>query len=33
VEAGTGEAMLEGVHAEFNAGFAILVPVGKNHNI
>ena len=33
VEAGTGEAVLDGVHTEIKAGFAVLVPAGTNHNI
>jgi len=33
VEAGTGEAVLDGVHTAIRAGFAVLVPAGTNHNI
>ncbi len=33
VEEGTGEALVEGVHAEISAGFAVLVPAGTHHNI
>jgi mannose-6-phosphate isomerase-like protein (cupin superfamily) len=33
VEEGTGEAILDGVHTEIKAGFAVLVPAGVNHNI
>jgi mannose-6-phosphate isomerase-like protein (cupin superfamily) len=33
VEEGTGEAILDGVHSKINAGFAVLVPAGANHNI
>jgi len=33
VEEGTGEAVLDGVHTEIKAGFAVLVPAGTNHNI
>ena len=33
VEAGTGEAVLDGVHTKISAGFAVLVPAGTNHNI
>ena len=33
VEAGTGEAMLDGVRTAINEGFAIIVPAGANHNI
>jgi len=33
VEEGTGEAILDGVHTEIKAGFAIFVPAGENHNI
>jgi len=33
VEAGTGEAVLNGVHTAVSAGFAVLVPAGMNHNI
>ncbi len=33
VEAGTGEAVLDGVHTPLSAGFAALVPAGTNHNI
>jgi mannose-6-phosphate isomerase-like protein (cupin superfamily) len=33
VEAGTGEAVLDGVHSKIEAGFAVLVPAGTNHNI
>ena len=32
VEAGTGEAILDGVHTKISPGFAILVPAGTNHN-
>lgn len=33
VEAGTGEAVLDGVRTPIQPGFAILVPAGANHNI
>lgn len=33
VEAGTGEAILDGVHTTIKAGFAVLVPAGAKHNI
>ena len=33
VEEGTGEAILDGVHTSFGAGFAVLVPAGTQHNI
>ena len=33
VEEGTGEAILDGVHTQISAGFAVLVPAGTNHNI
>lgn len=33
VEAGTGEAILDGVRTSISAGFAVLVPAGTNHNI
>jgi mannose-6-phosphate isomerase-like protein (cupin superfamily) len=33
VEAGTGEAVLDGVRSPIRAGFAVLVPAGTNHNI
>ena len=33
VEAGTGEAILDGVRTPIRAGFAVLVPAGTNHNI
>jgi mannose-6-phosphate isomerase-like protein (cupin superfamily) len=33
VEAGTGEAILDGVVTAIRAGFAIVVPAGANHNI
>lgn len=33
VEAGTGEAILDGVTTALRAGFAIVVPAGANHNI
>ena len=33
VEAGTGEAILDGAHTAIKAGFAVLVPAGTNHNI
>ena len=33
VEAGTGEAVLDGVRTAISAGFAVLVPSGSNHNI
>lgn len=33
VEAGTGEAVLEGVRMAIQAGFAVVVPAGTNHNI
>ena len=33
VEAGSGEAVLDGVHMAIKAGFAVIVPAGTNHNI
>lgn len=33
VEAGTGEAVLDGVRTAIRAGFAVLVPTGTDHNI
>lgn len=33
VEAGAGEAVLDGVRSAIRAGFAVLVPAGTNHNI
>jgi mannose-6-phosphate isomerase-like protein (cupin superfamily) len=33
VEDGTGEAVLDGVRTPIQAGFAIVVPAGANHNI
>jgi mannose-6-phosphate isomerase-like protein (cupin superfamily) len=33
VEAGSGEAILDGVTTKFAAGFAIIVPAGTKHNI
>ena len=33
VEAGTGEAVLDGVRSAIKAGFAVVVPAGANHNI
>jgi len=33
VEAGNGEAVLDGVRTAIRAGFAVLVPAGMNHNI
>lgn len=33
VEAGTGEAVLDGVRTAIQPGFAVLVPAGANHNI
>ncbi len=33
VEAGAGEAVLDGVRTAIRAGFAVLVPAGTNHNI
>ena len=33
VEEGTGEAILDGVRTSIQAGFAIIVPAGANHNI
>jgi mannose-6-phosphate isomerase-like protein (cupin superfamily) len=33
VEAGTGEAILDGVTTAIRAGFAVVVPAGANHNI
>src|SRR5665647_2850816 len=33
VEAGSGEAVLDGVHTKIRDGFAVLVPAGTNHNI
>ncbi len=33
VEEGSGEAILDGVRTAIQAGFAVLVPAGTNHNI
>ncbi|MCE9606034.1 MAG: cupin domain-containing protein [Planctomycetia bacterium] len=33
VEAGSGEAVLDGVRTAIRAGFAVIVPAGANHNI
>ena len=33
VEEGSGEAVLDGVRTAIQAGFAVLVPAGMNHNI
>ena len=33
IEAGTGEAVLDGVRTAISAGFAVLVPAGTEHNI
>jgi mannose-6-phosphate isomerase-like protein (cupin superfamily) len=33
VEAGQGEAVLDGVRTPIRAGFAVLVPAGVKHNI
>jgi len=33
LEAGAGEAVLDGVRTAIRAGFAVLVPAGTNHNI
>jgi mannose-6-phosphate isomerase-like protein (cupin superfamily) len=33
IEAGTGEAVLDGVTTAISAGFAVLVPAGTEHNI
>jgi mannose-6-phosphate isomerase-like protein (cupin superfamily) len=33
VEEGSGEAVLDGVSTAIQAGFAVLVPAGINHNI
>jgi mannose-6-phosphate isomerase-like protein (cupin superfamily) len=33
VEEGTGEAVLNGARTPIQAGFAVLVPAGVNHNI
>ena len=33
VEEGTGEAILDGVRTAIQAGFAVVVPAGANHNI
>ena len=33
VEEGTGEAILDGTRTKIQAGFAIIVPAGANHNI
>jgi mannose-6-phosphate isomerase-like protein (cupin superfamily) len=33
VEEGRGEAVLDGVRTPIQAGFAIVVPAGANHNI
>jgi len=33
VEEGSGEAVLEGIRTPIQAGFAVVVPAGANHNI
>jgi mannose-6-phosphate isomerase-like protein (cupin superfamily) len=33
VEEGSGEAVLDGVRTPIRTGFAVVVPVGTNHNI
>lgn len=33
VEAGAGEAVLDGVQTAIQAGFALVIPAGANHNI
>jgi mannose-6-phosphate isomerase-like protein (cupin superfamily) len=33
VEQGRGEAILDGVHTDIKAGYAVLVPAGTRHNI
>jgi mannose-6-phosphate isomerase-like protein (cupin superfamily) len=33
VEAGSGEAVLDGAHTALRAGFAVVVPAGTRHNI
>lgn len=33
VEEGSGEAVLDGVRTAVQAGFAVVVPAGTNHNI
>ncbi len=33
IEAGSGEAVLDGVRTAISAGFAVLVPAGTEHNI
>jgi mannose-6-phosphate isomerase-like protein (cupin superfamily) len=33
VEAGSGEAVIDGLRTPINAGFAVLVPAGARHNI
>lgn len=33
VEAGAGEAVLDGVRTAIQAGFALVIPAGTNHNI
>lgn len=33
VEAGTGDAVLDGVRTAIRAGFALVIPAGANHNI
>lgn len=33
VEAGSGEAVIDGVRTPIRAGFAVLVPAGAKHNI
>ena len=33
VEAGAGDAILDGVTTAIRAGFAVVVPAGANHNI
>jgi mannose-6-phosphate isomerase-like protein (cupin superfamily) len=33
VEEGSGEAIIDGVHMEIGAGFAVIIPAGTVHNI
>lgn len=33
VEAGRGEAILDGLHTPISAGFVVIIPAGTEHNI
>jgi mannose-6-phosphate isomerase-like protein (cupin superfamily) len=33
VEAGSGEAVLDGLRTAIQAGFAVIVPAGARHNV